>query len=96
MSGAHKIDILRTFYVTTARDLAPEIKRDDDNKDQTNELASGMCETYWCSEYHKCHAQRSGNLLCCVLYAASVPTHTMRFITNQMLQDLSTNKDIHW
>lgn len=26
MSGAHKTDILRTFYVTTARDLAPELK----------------------------------------------------------------------
>ncbi|XP_046962305.1 protein fuzzy homolog [Vanessa cardui] len=93
MSGVHRIDILRTFYVTTARDLAPELKMEGDDKDV---IDGAVNEMYWCSEYHKCHAQRSGNLLCCALYAPTVPNHTMRLLTNQVLQDLSTNKDIFW
>lgn len=32
MSGVHRIDILRTFFITTARDLAPELKVEGDNK----------------------------------------------------------------
>ncbi|CAK1600812.1 unnamed protein product [Parnassius mnemosyne] len=98
MSGFHRMDILRTFYVTSARDLAPELNiREILEKDIDNESSIGkMCETYWCSEYHKCHAQRSGNLLCCVLYAPNIPTHTMRLLTSQMLQEFHSNKDIHW
>ncbi|KAL0831461.1 hypothetical protein ABMA28_002262 [Loxostege sticticalis] len=94
MSGAHRTDILRTFYVTTARHLAPELKfKENENKEECSDCIS---ETYWSSEYHKCHAQRSGNLLCCVLYSSTVPTHTMRLITTQILQDLNTNKDVYW
>nr|XP_026484290.1 protein fuzzy homolog isoform X1 [Vanessa tameamea] len=93
MSGVHRIDILRTFYVTTARDLAPEFKLERDDREV---IDGAVSEMYWCSEYHKCHAQRSGNLLCCALYAPTVPNHTMRLLTNQILQDLSTNKDIFW
>ncbi|XP_026752072.2 protein fuzzy homolog [Galleria mellonella] len=101
ISGAHRMDILRTFYVTTARDLAPELKV----KVHKSEEAGGstvqdqedcICETYWTSEYHKCHGQRSGNMLCCVLYASTVHIHTMRMITNQILQELNTNKEIYW
>ncbi|XP_063619397.1 protein fuzzy homolog [Cydia splendana] len=95
MPGAHKVDILRTFYVTAARELAREDKSRSGEKDELEEL-DGMCEVTWVSEYHKCHARRSGNLLCCALYSSSVPSHTMRLITNQMLQDISTNKEIHW
>ncbi|XP_026315620.1 protein fuzzy homolog isoform X2 [Hyposmocoma kahamanoa] len=96
MAGTHRLDILRTFYVTSARGLAPELKTlEGENKD-IEELLGCMSETYWCSEYHKCHAQRSENLLCCVLYASTVPTHTMRLITSQILQDLTTNKDVYW
>ncbi|CAG4973962.1 unnamed protein product [Parnassius apollo] len=97
MSGLHRMDILRTFYVTSARDLAPELNiREFLDKDIDNESIGKMCETYWCSEYHKCHAQRSDNLLCCVLYAPNIPTHTMRLLTSQMLQEFHSNKDIHW
>jgi hypothetical protein len=39
---------------------------------------SAALETYWCSEYHKCHALRRGATLLCVLYASAVPIHTMR------------------
>ncbi|CAH0750234.1 unnamed protein product [Diatraea saccharalis] len=95
MSGAHRTDILRTFYVTTARHLAPELKNKE-NDDYKDDWADGMCDTYWSSEYHKCHAQRSGNLMCCVLYASTVPIHTMRLITTQILQDLNTNKEVYW
>lgn len=120
MSGVHRIDILRTFFITTARDLAPELKVEGDNKgdklfveyflngnfiffyllldEHLNEgskililspsyksfvldiLEGTVSETYWCSEYHKCHAQRSGNYLCCALYAPTVPNHTMRYV----------------
>lgn len=93
MSGVHRIDILRTFFITTARDLAPELKVEGDNKDI---LEGTVSETYWCSEYHKCHAQRSGNYLCCALYLPTVPNHTMRLLTSQILQDISTNKEIFW
>ncbi|CAH2076755.1 unnamed protein product, partial [Iphiclides podalirius] len=97
MSGAHRMDILRTFYVTSARDLAPELKyRELPDKEQDNEPIGKMCETYWCSEYHKCHALRSGNLVCCVLYAPTIPTHTMRLLTGQMTQEFLSNKDINW
>uniref|UniRef100_A0A2H1VKW6 SFRICE_001495 n=1 Tax=Spodoptera frugiperda TaxID=7108 RepID=A0A2H1VKW6_SPOFR len=96
MSGAHRMDILRTFYVTSARDLAPELKLKDGNHKELNDEIGNMCETYWCSEYHKCHAQRSGNILCCALYASTVQLHTVRLITSQILQDLSTNKDVYW
>nr|XP_034826745.1 protein fuzzy homolog [Maniola hyperantus] len=94
MSGVHRIDILRTFYITTAKDLAPELKiTEGEEKDS---MDGAVSETYWCSEYHKCHAQRAGTLLCCALYAPTVSTHTMRLLTSQILQDLSTNKEIYW
>ncbi|XP_059046579.1 protein fuzzy homolog isoform X2 [Achroia grisella] len=99
MSGAHRMDILRTFYVTTARDLAPELKVKDHNNEghsAVSDLGDCICETYWSSEYHKCHGQRSGNILCCVLYASTVHTHAMRMITSQILQELNTNKEICW
>ncbi|XP_013176363.1 PREDICTED: protein fuzzy homolog isoform X1 [Papilio xuthus] len=96
MSGSHRIDILRTFYVTSARDLAPELNFREILDKDSDESVGKITETYWSSEYHKCHAQRSANLLCCVLYAPTIPTHTMRLLTSQMLQEFLTNKDIHW
>jgi len=46
-----------------------------------NESAGALAneeESYWCSEYHKCHGLRLAHNLICVLYSASVPSHTMR------------------
>ncbi|CAK1540643.1 unnamed protein product [Leptosia nina] len=94
MSGLHRIDILRTFFVTTAKELAPELKIADDGKECGSH--SGPSETYWCSEYHKWHARRVGDLLACALYAPTVPTHTMRLLTNQLLQEISSSKDVYW
>ncbi|XP_041982897.1 protein fuzzy homolog [Aricia agestis] len=96
MSANHRIDILRTFFITTAKDLATEFNiKSLDEKDTNNSLPC-MSETYWCSEYHKCHAQRSGDFMCCALYAPSVHTHTMRLLTSKILQDLITSKEIYW
>ncbi|CAG9119233.1 unnamed protein product [Plutella xylostella] len=96
MSGSHRLDILRTFYIKSVRDVAPELRITDSDNNESNNDLEGMCETYWQSEYHKCHAQRSGNLLCCALYAPSVPTHTMRLITSQLLSSISSNKEVYW
>ncbi|GBP79044.1 Protein fuzzy [Eumeta japonica] len=71
----HRLDTLRSFYVKIARDVAPELNT---SSKESTETLEGVLESYWCSEYHKCHARRSGNVLCCALYAATVPTHTMR------------------
>ncbi|KAH9628708.1 hypothetical protein HF086_003662 [Spodoptera exigua] len=42
MSGAHRMDILRTFYVTSARDLAPELKLKEGNH-------NGVLTDYGCN-----------------------------------------------
>lgn len=94
MSGAHRLDILRTFYVKAARDLVPELQHKSDNDE--NDVLSGISETFWCSEYHKCHARRIGDILCCTLYASTIPTHTMRLLTEQIIQNVTSNKEIHW
>lgn len=44
---------------------------------ETNDIP---LETYWCSEYHKLHALRSGDNVICLLYNHTVPTHTMRLV----------------
>ncbi|CAH4029337.1 protein fuzzy homolog isoform X1 [Pieris brassicae] len=96
ISSLHRIDVLRTFFVTTARDLAPELQiKEGDDK----ECCSSQCvpsEAYWCSEYHKWHARRIADLMACVLYAPTVPIHTVRLLTNQILQEISTSKEVFW
>ncbi|OWR52771.1 fuzzy protein [Danaus plexippus plexippus] len=94
MSNAHRIDILRTFFVTSVKDLVPEFRSNE--SEETDVCQSILSETFWCSEYHKCHMQRSGNILCCGLYSPTVPTHTMRLMTSNLLQDLLSNKEIYW
>lgn len=65
LSGSHRLSVLRTFY----------------NQSASLFLHSGETkaqESYWCSEYHKCHGLRIGDNVVCVLFAASVPSHSMR------------------
>ncbi|XP_068085209.1 protein fuzzy homolog isoform X2 [Anabrus simplex] len=81
---AHRFDVLRTFYHQGASML------------YKNSDAPHAVETYWCSEYHKCHAYRQGNILLCVLYAAAVPSHTMRIITRHTLRLLTSDKQLCW
>lgn len=53
-------------------------------------------ETYWCSEYHKCHAFKSNDNILCILYSSSVPTHAMRLITQRTLKQLIAEKQLCW
>ncbi|GLH01213.1 LOW QUALITY PROTEIN: Fuzzy-like protein [Gryllus bimaculatus] len=80
----YRLDILCTFYYQGAGML------------WKNSGTSKAVESYWCSEYHKCHAMQQGNTLLCVLYAAAVPTDTMRHITKQSFKILTTDKQMCW
>ncbi|XP_014273941.1 protein fuzzy homolog isoform X2 [Halyomorpha halys] len=69
-------EVLKTFYYQAAASL---VVWDKGHK---------PIETYWCSEYHKVHGVRKGDLIFCVMYSASVPTHTMRLISEESLTSL--------
>jgi hypothetical protein len=97
LSGAHRVDILRTFYHQVA---ATFMNYSSDNSEGATAYkqssTSEALETYWCSEYHKCHALRHGATLLCVLYASAVPVHTMRLITQRTLKSLTADKQLCW
>ncbi|XP_063241885.1 protein fuzzy homolog [Bacillus rossius redtenbacheri] len=88
-SGAHRLDVLRTFYHQAALPFFAQPR--PDSPESTPAL-----ETYWCSEYHKCHALRSGVTLLLVLYGSAVPVHTMRLITRRTLKFLTSDKQLCW
>lgn len=46
----------------------------------TQSDAPKSIESYWCSDYHKCHAYSLNENLICILYVAAIPTHTMRYV----------------
>ncbi|XP_060803606.1 protein fuzzy homolog isoform X2 [Amyelois transitella] len=92
-SRVPRLDALLGFYRAAATLLAPETLEPGTDGDEFERCVS---ETYWCSEYHKCYGCRRGELLCCALFPAAVPTHAARLMTHQILQDLSSNKDMHW
>lgn len=78
LSGTHRLNVLKTFYKQSAH-----IFLMSENKDDLQEPDSNLgLETYWCSEYHKCHALRQDSNLICILYGANVPSHTMRHVKN--------------
>ncbi|GAB0090041.1 FUZZY [Sergentomyia squamirostris] len=85
ISGTHRLDILRTFF-HQAVDMIEEY---------LGNLATHT-ESYWCSDYHKCHALIQEENLICVLYVAAIPTHTMRLITHKTLSAILTTKDTCW
>lgn len=89
-SSSHRFDILRTFYYETVLTHFLE----DDNKDVKN-LCVGT-ETYWCSEYHKCHALKIDYNIICVLYNAAVPTQAIKLITQKTLKTLIQDKQVCW
>ncbi|XP_066597945.1 protein fuzzy homolog [Prorops nasuta] len=100
ITGTHRLDILRTFYhqaVETFIDL-----NDDSEKSNEEETKKSTCtftgakETYWCSEYHKCHAVKDGNHVLSVLYTSTVPAHTMRLISQKILKTLLADKQTCW
>lgn len=73
-AGAHRLDILRTFFhqaVDTINKFLQGSSTEDDKVIKS-------LESYWCSDYHKCHAYAYEENLICILYIAAIPTHNMR------------------
>lgn len=68
-------------------------KTDSSNNNSDSNIAN---ETYWCSEYHKCHAAKVNDNILCVLYASSIPTHAMRLLTQKTLKTLIGDKQLCW
>ncbi|XP_015594332.1 protein fuzzy homolog isoform X2 [Cephus cinctus] len=107
VTGTHRLDILRTFYHQAVETFLlsediEECQTDSTetpkrlNQQENGQKFEGAKETYWCSEYHKCHAVKEGDQVFCVLYSATVPTHTMRLITHKTLKTLLADKQLCW
>lgn len=72
-------------------------KKEERNVKKTNKTECTVnTETYWCSEYHKCHAMLVEDNVLCVLYNSTIPTYSMRFITPKVLKTLVTDKQLCW
>ncbi len=74
-AGAHRLDILRTFF-HQAVDTINKFLHPSPNGNKSKIVKS--LESYWCSDYHKCHAYAFEDNLICILYVAAIPTHNMR------------------
>lgn len=104
-SSSHRLDIIRTFfYQAVLNILVPNSKTWQDNNVsedlKTDKLAldehnEGL-ESYWCSEYHKCHAVKIKDNILCVLYTSATPTFAMRLISKQTLNLLISDKQVCW
>ncbi|XP_043271084.1 protein fuzzy homolog isoform X2 [Venturia canescens] len=100
IAASHRLDILRTFYYQAVENfLIPRqsgnIEEEESMKNEGKSFGGGR-ETYWCSEYHKCHALKENDYVMCTLYTSVVPTHTMRFITQKTLKTLLADKQVCW
>ncbi|KAJ1526805.1 hypothetical protein ONE63_008376 [Megalurothrips usitatus] len=97
-SASHRLHVLRTFYHQAAESvlLSSEDLEFPKKEKYDNVKESLALEAYWCSEYHKCHGIRKNTNVLCVLYASSVPTHTMRLLSQQTLKTLTTDKQLLW
>lgn len=73
-AGAHRLDILRTFFHQAVDTINKFLEYSSNTKEKLIE----SLESYWCSDYHKCHAYTFGDNLICILYVAAIPTHNMR------------------
>lgn len=73
-AGAHRLDILRTFYHQAVETINKFLQ----NSSNENDKVIKSLESYWCSDYHKCHAYAFEDNLICILYIAAIPTHNMR------------------
>lgn len=84
--SSHRMDILRAFFHQS-------VDSDDFKNSSLYEADSvKVTEQYYTSDYHKCHASISDESILCVLYLSSIPTHTMRFITQELLDTLLAEK----
>lgn len=86
-SSSHRLDVLRTFYYET---VFEHFLQTDENS-----VCVGT-ETYWCSEYHKCHALKIDQNIICILYNATVPTQAMKLITEKTMKTLIQDKQVCW
>lgn len=75
--GHHRLDILRAFF-HQAVDVIDSFLADENTPSTSSHNNPKSVESYWSLEYHKCHSYSLGENLICILYAASIPTHTMR------------------
>lgn len=98
-SASHRLHVIQTFFnqaveslLLTPADL--DFSKRDAEADAAKE--NSALEAYWCSEYLKCHGIRKTSNVLCVLYASSVPTHTMRLLSQQTLKHFTSDKQLHW
>ncbi|CRL02569.1 CLUMA_CG015895, isoform A [Clunio marinus] len=80
--SSHRMDILRAFfhksvYTEDFGALSEPVK---------------VPEQYYTSDYHKCHALIKDECILCVLFVSAVPTHTMKFISEDLLVKLLSEK----
>lgn len=86
--GHHRLDILRTFFHQAVDDIDSFLARGNNGAggqmpppavyEMNGNQTTKAVESYWCSEYHKCHSYLQEDNLICILYGATIPTHTMR------------------
>jgi protein fuzzy len=87
--SSHRMDILRSFYhqIVDVEDFSDSTLHSSDNVQIT--------EQYYTSDYHKCHAIISDECILCVLYLSSIPTYTMQFVTQDLMQKLLNEKSYY-
>lgn len=83
--SSHRMDILRAFFHQS-------IDTDDFNSPLYDSETVKVTEEFYTSDYHKCHAVIKDESILCVLYLSAIPTHTMRFITQDLLTRLLAEK----
>lgn len=76
--GHHRLDILRTFFHQAVDVIEPFLCDESNSILAPQTSPCKMLESYWTLEYHKCHSFISGENLICILYASTIPVHTMR------------------
>lgn len=92
--NSHRLNILRTFFYRSV--MLTLISNSDERDGAEEEQDLSTVETYWCSEYHKCHAMKFNDNVLCVLYSSVVPTHAMSFMSEKIFKQLTMDKQICW
>ena len=98
LSGTHRLDTIRSFFHHAVETfLIPKQTKNSSQEilEDNNGLPKAK-ETYWCSEYLKCHAIIEKDHIFCALYTSSVTTHTMRIITKKTLKLFLSDKQVCW
>lgn len=84
--SSHRMDILRTFFHQSV-DC-------DDFQDSAlyDPTSIKVTEQFYTSDYHKCHALINDDSILCIMYLSAIPTHTMRFVSQDLLTRLVAEK----